>query len=83
MNNENPDLKRTINWNKCQSKRSIERQNSYLYYLVDPSFQGVNGIFALTFEDNEVREKHRRHFLPTVEIKDQIVTIDGEKKLIS
>ena len=27
---------RTISWNKCQSKLSIERQTQYLDYLIDP-----------------------------------------------
>ena len=46
------DFKRTINWNKYQSKKSIERQNQYLDNLVNPSFQGVNKLFVLSFEDN-------------------------------
>ena len=32
------DSKRTIKWNKYQSKISAERQNQYLDYLIDPSF---------------------------------------------
>ena len=32
-------FKRTINWNKYQSNILIERQNEYLDYLIDPSFQ--------------------------------------------
>ena len=39
--------KRTIYWNKYQSKVSIERRNQYLHYLVDPSFQGVNRFFPV------------------------------------
>ena len=35
-------FRRTINWNKYQSKISTERPNQYLDYLIDPSFQGVN-----------------------------------------
>ena len=38
-------FKRTINWNKYQSKVSIARQNQYLDYLIDPIFQGVNRLF--------------------------------------
>ena len=44
-------IKRTINWNKYQSKVSIERQNHYLVYLIDPSFQGANRLFVLSSED--------------------------------
>ena len=38
-------FKRTINWNRYQLKVSPERQNQYLDFLIDPSFQGVNTIF--------------------------------------
>ena len=31
-------FKRTINWNKYQSKVSIQVSNPYLDYLTDPSF---------------------------------------------
>ena len=44
-------FKRTVNWNKYLAKKSIERQNPYLDYLIDPSFQGVNRLFVLSFED--------------------------------
>ena len=33
-------FKRTINWNKYQSKISTERQNQYLDYLIYPRLQG-------------------------------------------
>ena len=45
-------FKRTINWNKYQSKLSIEKQHQYLYFLIDPSFQGVTRLLVLSFEDN-------------------------------
>ena len=39
-------FKRTINWNKYQTKVSPERQNQYLDFLIDPSLQGVNRLFV-------------------------------------
>ena len=42
-------FKRTINWNKYQSKLKIQSQNRYLGYLIDPGFQGVNRLFVLSF----------------------------------
>ena len=42
-------FKRTINWNKYQPKVSPERRNQYLNFLIDPSFQGVNRLFVLSF----------------------------------
>ena len=46
------DFKRTFNWNKYQSKVSIEAHNQYIDYLIDPSFQGVNRLFVLLFKKN-------------------------------
>ena len=50
-------LKRIINWNKYQPKRSIERQNPYLDYLVDPSFQRTNRLSVLSSENNANRNE--------------------------
>ena len=44
-------FKRTINCNKYQSKVTIQTPNPYLDYLIDPSFQGVNRRFVLSFEN--------------------------------
>ena len=55
-------FKITINWNKYQSKVTLSTQNPYLDYLVDPSFQVENRLFALPFEDNTHRTRHRRIF---------------------
>ena len=38
---------------KYQSKVTIQRQNQYLDYLIDPNFLGVNRLFVLSFEDNK------------------------------
>ena len=70
-------FKRTINWNKHQRKFSPERPNQYLDFLVDPSFQGVNRLFVLSFENENDRTVHTKYYLPTVEIKDYNVMIDG------
>ena len=71
-------FERTINWNKYQSKLTIERQNQYFIYLTDPRFQGVNRLFVLSFENNADRTGHTGYFLPKVQIKDFNVTIDGQ-----
>ena len=68
-------FKRAINWNKYLSKVSTERQKPY---STDPSFEGVNRLFALSFEDNVVRNGHRRYFIPTLEIKDYNILTDGK-----
>ena len=59
-------FKRTIIWNEYQSKMSTERQNQYLEFLFDPSFQGVYRPSVLSFEGNVVRTGHTIYFLPAI-----------------
>ena len=40
--------------------------------------QGVNGLFALPFENENDRTSHSNYYLPKVEIKDFNVMIDGK-----
>ena len=70
-------FKRTMNWNKCQSKKTNQAQNRYLYFLIDSSFQGVNRLFVLSFENEDDWESNKKHYLPTVEIINYNVMIDG------
>ena len=51
-------FKRTINWNKYQSDPKTYAQNRYLNHLVNPSFQGVNRLFVLSFENEDDRLSH-------------------------
>ena len=59
-------FKRTIIWNKYQSKITEQVQNRYLEFLIDPSLQGVNKLLVSSFEDKNVRKCYKQHFLPTV-----------------
>ena len=43
-------FKRTINWNRYQTKVQTERPNWYLDFLIDPSSQEVNRLFVSPFE---------------------------------
>ena len=70
-------FKRTISWHKYQSKVTVQEWNWYLDYLTDPSFQGVNSIFVLSFENNIGWASYKRYYLPQVEIKDYNVMING------
>ena len=54
-------LQRLINWNKYQSKVIQQAQNRYLDFLIDPSFQEVNRLFVLIFEDLVESEKVTRN----------------------
>ena len=43
-------FKRTINWNKYQSKLIQQTQNRYLDYLIDPSFQIANTLCFIVWK---------------------------------
>ena len=68
----------TINWNKYESSVKTFAQNRYLNHLINPSFQGVNRLFVLSFENENDRTSHSTYYLPKVEIKDYNVMIDGK-----
>ena len=70
-------FKRTINWKKYESDIKTYAQNRYLNNLINPSFQGVNRLFVLSFENEDDRTSHSTYYLPKVEIKDYNVMIDG------
>ena len=72
-------FKRTIYRNKYQSNLKKYAQNRYLNHEVDPSFQGVNRLFVLSFENKADRTSHSEYYLPKVETKNYNVTIDGKK----
>ena len=72
-------FKRTINSSKYQPKVTVQEQNQYLDFLINPSFQGVNILFVLSFENNSGRTSYTRYYLPLVEITDYNVVIDGQK----
>ena len=69
-------FKRTINWNKYYSKKTSQAENRYLVILIDPSFQGVNRLFALSFKDDDGRKSYKQYYLSTINIKDYNVVRD-------
>ena len=71
-------FKRAINWNKYLSKPELLSQNPNLNHLIEPSFQGVNRLFVLAFENDDDRTSSDEYYLPTVEIKDYNIMINGE-----
>ena len=71
-------FKTVINWNKYLSKPELLAQIPNLNHLVEPSFQGVNRLFVLVFENDNDRTSDEQYYLPTVEIKDYYIMINGE-----
>ena len=57
-------IKRTINWNKYTSKPELSRQNAQINNLVEPSFQVINRLFILSFENDAQRiSSSKRYYL--------------------
>ena len=72
-----------FNWNKYLSKPELLKQNPNLNHLVETSFQRVNRLFVLAFEDDAQRTSNKRYYLPNVEMKDYNVMTDGKILLIN
>ena len=70
-------IKRIINWNKYHSKtETLHAPNTYLDFLIDPSFQGVNRLFVLPVNAVDNRTGHSRYYLPNTKVEDYVM-IDG------
>ena len=68
------DFKRVISFNKYLSKPELSNLN----HLVESSFQDVNKLLVLAFENDTQRTSHSDYYLPTVEIKAYNIMINGE-----
>ena len=81
----NERFKRSIYWNEYKSKIETKTadDNNVTRFPLDTSFQGVNRLFVLAFNNtnndaNKVeRDSHRKYFLPRVNITNYNVLIDG------
>ena len=59
-------------------KPKLLARNRKLNHLIEPSFQGVNTLFVLAFENDAQRTSNKNFCIPNVEIKDYNVMIDGK-----
>ena len=72
-------------WNEYKSKIETKEAdpNNLKRFPLDASFQGVNRLFVLAFDNTEngnnkiERNSHRKYFLPKVNITNYNVLIDG------
>ena len=55
-----------------------QTKNSNSNFLIDPTFTIVNGLFVLSFENEDDRTSFSKYYIPKVEIKDFNVLIDGK-----
>ena len=62
---------------KYRSQMINQTATNNLNFLIDPTFNNVNGLFVLAFP-NEEDTSFSKYYTPTVEIKDYNVIVDGE-----
>ena len=70
-------FKRAINWNKYQSRTTVQEQNRYLDSLIDPSFHGTKWIFVFSFANKNGWACYASYHPPQVELKGYNVMMDG------
>ena len=69
-------FKRTVKWNRSEISNQITNNN--LNYLIDPTFNNVNRLFVLSFENEDDRTTFSKYYVPKIEIKDYNVLTDGK-----
>ena len=71
-------FKRTIKWKKYRSEISNQVKTNNLNYLIDSTFNKVNRLFNLSFENEDDGTSFSKYYTPSVEINDVNVLIDGK-----
>ena len=66
-------------WNKYRSQVIDQTATNNLNYLTDPTFNNVNRLFVLAFQNETDRTSYLKYYTPTVEIKGYNVILDGRE----
>ena len=81
---QNKGFQRSIYWNEYKTKEQTENAdaNVFKYINLDPSFQGVNRLFAMAYNNTEnanqpTRNGQQKYYLPRIDLKKYNVIIDG------
>ena len=79
---QNKGFQRSIYWNEYKTKEQTENANAnvFKYINLDPSFQGVNRLFVMTYnreDDEPTRDGRTKYYLPRNDLK-KYVNIDGQ-----
>ena len=80
---QNKGFQRSIYWNEYKTKGQDEvaNANAFKYISLDPSFQGVNRLLVMAYDNvnanRSTRDGGTRYYLPTLDINKYNVIIDG------
>ena len=69
-------FKYTITWYKPLIKVTRQTKKQYFNFLINLSFQGVNRVFAIQFNNATYRTSHLKYTEPTVKITSYNVIIN-------
>ena len=76
LTNLKSGFKREIIRNKYRSQMTTEAINNNLNILIDPTFNNVNRLFVLAYQNVDDRQSYDEFYLPKVMVKDYNVIID-------
>ena len=79
---QNKGFQRSIYWNEYKTKEQDENGNDniFKYINLDPSFQGVNRLFVMTYNRENgqpTKNGQQKYYLPRIDLKKYNVIIDG------
>ena len=81
---QNKGFERYIYWNEYKTKEQTENAdaNVFKYINLDPSFQGVNRLFVMVYNNTEnanqpTRNGPQKYYLPRTDFKKYNVIING------
>ena len=79
---QNKEFQRSIYWNEYKTKELAPDAdaNVFKYISLDPSFQGINRLFIMTYSreaGQPTRNGERKYYLPRTDLKKYNVIIDG------
>ena len=79
---QNKGFQRSIYWNEYKTKERNENAdaNVFKYINLDPSFQGVNRLFVMTYNRENgrpTRNGQRKYYLPRIDLEKYNVITDG------
>ena len=79
---QNKGFQRSIYWNEYKTKEINENAdaNVFKYINLDPSFQGVNRLFVMAYNnanDHPTRNGQQKYYLPRIDLSKYNVIIDG------
>ena len=66
-------------WNRYRSQVVNQPATNNLNDLIDPTFNNVNRLFILAFENEQDRKSFSKYYAPTVEIKNCTVILNGQE----